>query len=177
MHEKTTAASSAWLVNNAGVLEAFSRLDGIGAARMERIMRVNVIGSMLCAREAVKRMSTRHGGRGGAIVNLSSMVAEIGGADQYVDYAASKGAINSFTIGLAREVAAEGIRVNAVSPGMIDTEIHALSGQPDRIARVEGTLPMKRAGTADEVASAILYLLSEAASYTTGAILNVSGGR
>lgn len=165
------------LVNNAGVLEAFSRLDGIGAARMERIMRVNVIGSMLCAREAVKRMSTRHGGRGGAIVNLSSMVAEIGGADQYVDYAASKGAINSFTIGLAREVAAEGIRVNAVSPGMIDTEIHALSGQPDRIARVEGALPMKRAGTADEVASAILYLLSEAASYTTGAILNVSGGR
>lgn len=165
------------LVNNAGVLEAFSRLDGIGAARMERIMRVNVIGSMLCAREAVKRMSTRHGGRGGGIVNLSSMVAEIGGADQYVDYAASKGAINSFTIGLAREVAAEGIRVNAVSPGMIDTEIHALSGQTDRIARVEGTLPMKRAGTADEVASAILYLLSEAASYTTGAILNVSGGR
>lgn len=165
------------LVNNAGVLEAFSRLDGIGAARMERIMRVNVIGSMLCAREAVKRMSTRHGGRGGAIVNLSSMVAEIGGADQYIDYAASKGAINSFTIGLAREVAAEGIRVNAVSPGMIDTEIHALSGQPDRIARVEGTLPMKRAGTADEVANAILYLLSEAASYTTGAILNVSGGR
>lgn len=165
------------LVNNAGIVGPSIRLEDMTAERINRMMAVNVTGSFLCAREAVKRMSTRHGGRGGAIVNLSSMVAEIGGADQYVDYAASKGAINSFTIGLAREVAAEGIRVNAVSPGMIDTEIHALSGQPDRIARVEGALPMKRAGTADEVASAILYLLSEAASYTTGAILNVSGGR
>jgi NAD(P)-dependent dehydrogenase (short-subunit alcohol dehydrogenase family) len=165
------------LVNNAGVLDVMSRLDGISAARMERMMRVNVVGSMLCAREAVKRMSTRHGGKGGAIVNLSSMAAHIGGANQYVDYAASKGAIDSFTIGLAREVAAEGIRVNAVSPGIIDTEMHASTGKPDRVALIQDTLPMKRAGTADEVARAILYLLSDAASYTTGAILNVSGGR
>ncbi|MET2830157.1 SDR family oxidoreductase [Mesorhizobium shangrilense] len=165
------------LVNNAGVLDVMSRLDGISAARMERIMRVNVVGSMLCAREAVKRMSTTHGGKGGAIVNLSSMAAHIGGANQYVDYAASKGAIDSFTIGLAREVAAEGIRVNAVSPGIIDTEMHASTGEPDRIARIQDALPMKRAGTADEVARAVLYLLSDAASYTTGAILNVSGGR
>ncbi|UDL87546.1 SDR family oxidoreductase [Mesorhizobium sp. PAMC28654] len=165
------------LVNNAGVLDVMSRLDGISAARMERMMRVNVVGSMLCAREAVKRMSTRHGGKGGSIVNLSSMAAHIGGANQYVDYAASKGAIDSFTIGLAREVAAEGIRVNAVSPGIIDTEMHASTGEPDRVALIQDTLPMKRAGTADEVARAILYLLSDAASYTTGAILNVSGGR
>jgi NAD(P)-dependent dehydrogenase (short-subunit alcohol dehydrogenase family) len=165
------------LVNNAGVLDVMSRLDGISAARMERMMRVNVVGSMLCAREAVKRMSTRHGGKGGAIVNLSSMAAHIGGANQYVDYAASKGAIDSFTIGLAREVAAEGIRVNAVSPGIIDTEMHASTGKPDRVALIQDTLPMKRAGTADEVARAILYLLSDASSYTTGAILNVSGGR
>lgn len=165
------------LVNNAGVLDVMSRLDGISAARMERIMRVNVVGSMLCAREAVKRMSTAHGGKGGAIVNLSSIAAHLGGADQYVDYAASKGAIDTFTIGLAREVAAEGIRVNAVSPGIIDTEMHASTGEPDRVARIQDTLPMKRAGTADEVARAVLYLLSDAASYTTGAILNVSGGR
>lgn len=165
------------LVNNAGILDVTSRLDGIGAARMERIMRVNVIGSMLCAREAVKRMSTNHGGRGGAIVNLSSVAAHIGGANQFVDYAASKGAIDSFTIGLAREVAAEGIRVNAVRPGIIDTEMHASAGEPDRVAQIKDTLPMKRAGTADEVARAVLYLLSDAASYTTGAILNVSGGR
>jgi len=165
------------LVNNAGILDVKSRLDGMSVARMERVMRVNVIGSMLCAREAVKRMSTHHGGKGGAIVNLSSMAAHIGGANQYVDYAASKGAIDTFTIGLAREVAGEGIRVNAVSPGIIDTEMHASTGEPDRVARVQDTLPMKRAGTADEVARAVLYLLSDAASYTTGAILNVSGGR
>ena len=140
-------------------------------------MRINVIGSFLCAREAVKRMSTRHGGKGGAIVNLSSVAAIHGAAGEYVDYAASKGAIDTMTIGLAREVATEGVRVNAVSPGITDTEIHASGGQPDRVARMRDVLPMKRAGTADEVAHAVLYLLSDQASYTTGAILNVSGGR
>jgi NAD(P)-dependent dehydrogenase (short-subunit alcohol dehydrogenase family) len=140
-------------------------------------MRINVVGSFLCAREAVKRMSTRHGGKGGSIVNISSAAATLGSPGEYVDYAASKGAIDTFTIGLAREVALEGIRVNAVRPGLIDTEIHASGGQPDRIERFRDILPMKRAGTADEVAGAVLYLLSDAASYTTGAILNVSGGR
>lgn len=165
------------LVNNAGVLEAFSRLDGIGAARMERIMRVNVIGSMLCAREAVKRMSTRHGGQGGGIVNLSSAAAVLTAAGQYVDYAASKAGIDIFTLGLAREVAAEGIRVNAVRPGIIDTEIHASGGLPDRVAQMRDQLPMKREGTAHEVALAIAWLLSDEASYTNGSVLNVTGGR
>ncbi|MBN9222823.1 MAG: SDR family oxidoreductase [Mesorhizobium sp.] len=164
-------------VNNAGIVDVKARVDEMDVARLERMMRINVIGSFLCAREAVKRMSTRHGGKGGAIVNISSAAAMIGSPGEYVDYAASKGAIDTFTIGLARELALEGIRVNAVRPGIIDTEIHASGGQPDRIDRFRDLLPMKRAGTADEVAGAVLYLLSDAASYTTGAILNVSGGR
>ncbi|MGX5832208.1 SDR family oxidoreductase [Mesorhizobium sp. 43Arga] len=165
------------VVNNAGIVDAKARVDEMSAARLERMMRINVVGSILCAREAVKRMSTRHGGKGGAIVNISSAAAVLGAPDNYVDYAASKGAIDTFTIGLAREVALEDIRVNAVRPGIIDTDIHASGGQPDRVALIQDTLPMKRAGTADEVAGAVLYLLSDAASYTTGAILNVSGGR
>ncbi|TPK58286.1 SDR family oxidoreductase [Mesorhizobium sp. B2-4-19] len=164
-------------VNNAGIVDAKARVEEMSAARLERMMRINVVGSILCAREAVKRMSTRHGGKGGAIVNISSAAAVLGAPDNYVDYAASKGAIDTFTVGLAREVALEGIRVNAVRPGIIDTDIHASGGQPDRVALIQDTLPMKRAGTAGEVAGAVLYLLSDAASYTTGAILNVSGGR
>jgi NAD(P)-dependent dehydrogenase (short-subunit alcohol dehydrogenase family) len=165
------------LVNNAGVVDQKARVDEMSGARLERMMRINVIGSMLCAREAVKRMSTSHGGKGGAIVNISSIAARIGGPGEYVDYAASKGAIDSFTIGLAREVAGEGIRVNAVSPGIIDTEIHASGGQPDRIERMRHFVPMQRAGTAEEVAAAILWLLSDEASYTTGANLEMGGGR
>ncbi|UCI20334.1 SDR family oxidoreductase [Mesorhizobium sp. B2-1-8] len=164
-------------VNNAGIVDVKARVDEMDMSRLERMMRINVVGSFLCAREAVKRMSTRHGGSGGAIVNISSAAATLGSPGEYVDYAASKGAIDTFTIGLAREVALEGIRVNAVRPGIIDTDIHASGGQPDRIERVRDLLPMKRTGTADEVAGAVLYLLSDAASYTTGAILNVSGGR
>lgn len=165
------------LVNNAGIVTAKSRVDGMDAGRMLRVMRVNVVGAMLCAREAVRRMSTAHGGRGGAIVNVSSMAATLGAAGEYVDYAASKGAIDSFTVGLAREVAAEGIRVNAVRPGIVDTEIHASGGQPGRVAALRGTVPMQREGKADEIARAILWLLSDDASYSTGAILNASGGR
>ncbi|MER8415352.1 SDR family oxidoreductase [Mesorhizobium sp. M7A.F.Ca.US.011.01.1.1] len=164
-------------VNNAGIVDVKARVDEMDVARLERMMRINVVGSFLCAREAVKRMSTRHGGAGGSIVNISSAAATLGSPGEFVDYAASKGAIDTFTVGLAREVALEGIRVNAVRPGLIDTEIHASGGQPDRIERFRDLLPMKRAGTADEVAGAVLYLLSDAASYTTGAILNVSGGR
>ena len=164
-------------VNNAGIVDVKARIDEMDVSRLERMMRINVVGSFLCAREAVKRMSTRHGGKGGSIVNISSAAATLGSPGEYVDYAASKGAIDTFTIGLAREVAMEGIRVNAVRPGIIDTDIHASGGQPDRVALIQDTLPMKRAGTADEVAGAVLYLLSDAASYTTGAILNVSGGR
>jgi len=165
------------LVNNAGVVDVRARVDEMSAARLERMMRINVIGSMLCAREAVKRMSTLHGGTGGAIVNVSSAAAQLGSAGEYVDYAASKGAIDTFTIGLAREVATEGVRVSAVRPGIIDTEIHASGGQPDRIAAIRGLVPMKREGKAEEVAEAVLWLLSDKASYATGAILNVSGGR
>ncbi|MCB1638382.1 MAG: SDR family oxidoreductase, partial [Thiothrix sp.] len=165
------------LVNNAGMLEQQMRVENMPAARLARIFNVNVLGSFLCAREAVQRMSTRHGGQGGAIVNLSSMAARLGSPNEYVDYAASKGAIDSFTIGLAGEVAAEGIRVNAVRPGMIHTDIHASGGEPDRIERLRGSVPMGRGGRAEEVARAILWLLSDEASYTTGSFIDVSGGR
>jgi NAD(P)-dependent dehydrogenase (short-subunit alcohol dehydrogenase family) len=164
------------LVNNAGVVDVKARLDEMSLARLERMFRINTIGSLLCAREAVKRMSTIHGGKGGAIVNLTSVAAVIGGPGEYVDYAA-KGAIDSFTVGLAREVATEGIRVNAVRPGIIDTEIHASGRQPDRVGKMSVNVPVQRAGTADEVAHAVLWLLSDAASYSTGTILTVSGGR
>jgi len=165
------------LVNNAGVVDAKARVDEVTVARLARIFGINVIGSFVCAREAVKRMSTRHGGPGGAIVNLSSVAATLGGPGWYVDYAASKGAIDTFTIGLAREVATEGIRVNAVRPGIIDTEIHASGGQPDRAHQSASVIPMQRPGTADEVAAAVVWLLSDAAAYSTGAIVDVSGGR
>jgi len=165
------------LVNNAGIVDVIQRLDEMTPERIDRMFRINVTGSMLAAAEAVRRMSTRHGGKGGVIVNVSSMAATLGGGGQYVDYAASKGAIDTFTVGLAREVAAEGIRVNAVRPGIIDTDIHAAAGLPDRARDIAPQLPMKRAGTSDEVADAILYLLSPHASYITGAVLDVSGGR
>lgn len=165
------------LVNNAGVVDVTCRVDEMSAARLQRMFTTNVVGSMVCAREAVLRMSTRHGGSGGAIVNLSSAAATLGSPGQYVDYAASKGAIDTFTVGLAREVAAEGVRVNAVRPGIIDTEIHASGGQPDRAQRLATQVPMQRAGTAEEVADAIVWLLSAQASYTTGTILDVTGGR
>ncbi|HMC16666.1 MAG TPA: SDR family oxidoreductase [Albitalea sp.] len=165
------------LVNNAGVVDMTARVDAMSVQRLQRMFAVNVIGSFVCAREAVKRMSTQHGGAGGAIVNLSSAAARLGSPGQYVDYAASKGAIDSFTLGLAREVAAEGIRVNAVRPGIIETEIHASGGLPERARDLAPQVPMRRAGSAEEVAQAIVWLLSEAASYTTGAILDVSGGR
>ena len=165
------------LVNNAGVVDVACRVDAMQAARLQRMFTTNVVGSMVCAREAVLRMSTRHGGHGGAIVNVSSVAATLGSPGQYVDYAASKGAIDTFTVGLAREVAAEGVRVNAVRPGIIDTEIHASGGQPDRAQRLAAQVPMQRPGSADEVAVAIVWLLSDQASYTTGAILDVGGGR
>ncbi|MBB5574037.1 MULTISPECIES: SDR family oxidoreductase [Rhizobium] len=165
------------LVNNAGIVDRVQRLDEMTPERLDRMFRINITGSLLAAAEAIRRMSTRHGGKGGAIVNLSSVAATLGGGGQYVDYAASKGAIDTFTVGLAREVAAEGIRVNAVRPGIIDTEIHAAAGLPDRASAIAPQLPMKRAGTAEEVADAILYLLGPQASYITGAILDVSGGR
>lgn len=165
------------LVNNAGVVDMAARVDAMSVARLERMFRINVLGSFLCAREAVRRMSTRHGGRGGAIVNLSSAAARLGSPGQYVDYAAAKGAIDTFTIGLAKEVADEGIRVNAVRPGLIETEIHASGGQPDRAAQLAPGVPMKRTGSAEEVALAILWLLSPEASYTTASVLDVTGGR
>ena len=165
------------LVNNAGVVDVQARVDEMSVARLERMFRTNVIGSFICAREAVRRMSTRYGGAGGAIVNISSGAARLGSPGQYVDYAASKGAIDTFTIGLAKEVAAEGIRVNAVRPGLIDTEIHASGGMPDRAFELAPTVPMQRTGSADEIAGAILWLLSEEASYTTMALLDVTGGR
>jgi NAD(P)-dependent dehydrogenase (short-subunit alcohol dehydrogenase family) len=165
------------LVNNAGVVAHAQRVDGMDAARIRRMFDINVLGSFVCAREAVLRMSTRHGGTGGAIVNVSSVAARLGGSGQYVDYAASKGAIDTFTIGLAREVAAEGIRVNAVRPGIIETDIHASGGQPERAREMAPLVPMQRAGSADEVARSIVWLLSAEASYTSGAFLDVSGGR
>ncbi len=165
------------LVNNAGVLERQMRLDAMDVRRWTRILATNVIGSFVCAREAVRRMSTRHGGAGGAIVNVSSMAATIGGANEYVDYAASKGAVDSMTIGLAREIATEGVRVNGVRPGPIHTEIHASGGEPGRIDRIKGAIPMQRGGDPEEVARTILWMLSDEASYITGAIVDVSGGR
>jgi NAD(P)-dependent dehydrogenase (short-subunit alcohol dehydrogenase family) len=165
------------LVNNAGVLETQMRVETMDAARLQRIFAANVFGSFLCAREAVRRMSTRHGGRGGAIVNLSSGASRLGAPGEYVDYAASKGAIDTFTIGLAREVAEEGIRVNAVRPGFIYTEIHASGGEPNRVDRVKTQVPMKRGGTVEEVARAILWLLSDESSYTTGTFIDVTGGK
>jgi NAD(P)-dependent dehydrogenase (short-subunit alcohol dehydrogenase family) len=165
------------LVNNAGITGGFSRVDSVSASTLAQVMAVNVTGAILCAREAVRRMSTRHGGIGGAIVNISSRAAQIGSAGEWVHYAASKGAIDSFTIGLAREVATEGIRVNAVAPGLIETGLHAANGMPDRLDRLAATIPMQRPGSPLEVAEAVLWLLSPAASYTTGAILEVGGGR
>jgi NAD(P)-dependent dehydrogenase (short-subunit alcohol dehydrogenase family) len=168
--------SPAALVNNAAILGPRIRIEEIDAERIHRVFAVNVTGSFLCAREAVRRMSTENGGKGGAIVNVSSGAATLGSPGVYVDYAASKGAIDTFTIGLAKEVADEGIRVNAVRPGFIYTDIHATFGEPDRVDRLASTVPMKRGGQPEEVANAILWLLSEEASYTTGAILDVSGG-
>ncbi len=165
------------LVNNAGIVGTTSRVEDMSADRIQRIMAVNVTGSILCAREAVKRMSTRHGGKGGVIVNLSSVAAKLGSPNTYVDYAASKGAVDSFTVGLGHEVAAEGIRVAAIRPGLIDTEIHASGGEPDRAHRLAGNVPMQRVGTAEEIANAVVWLMSDEASYVTSAILDVSGGR
>jgi NAD(P)-dependent dehydrogenase (short-subunit alcohol dehydrogenase family) len=165
------------LVSNAGVVDVAQRVDEMSVARLERMWATNITSSFVCAREAVRRMSTRHGGTGGAIVNLSSAAARLGSPSQYVDYAASKAAIDTFTMGLAKEVAAEGIRVNAVRPGIIETDIHASGGQPDRAKQMASQVPMQRAGSADEIAQAVCWLLSDSASYTTGAILDVSGGR
>jgi NAD(P)-dependent dehydrogenase (short-subunit alcohol dehydrogenase family) len=165
------------LVNNAGVLERQGRVEAIDAARLQRVFATNVIGSFLCAREAVRRMSNANGGSGGAIVNLSSVAARTGSPNEYVDYAASKGAIDSFTRGLAAEVAEQGIRVNAVRPGFIHTEMHASGGEPNRVERVKAFVPLKRGGRAEEVAQAVLWLLSDEASYTTGAFIDVAGGR
>ena len=165
------------LVNNAGIVAPVCRVDQMTFDRIKRMFEVNVLGSFMCAREAVLRMSTRHGGKGGGIVNLSSRAAELGSPGIFVDYAASKGAIDSFTVGLAREVAGEGIRVNAVRPGLIETEIHASSGMADRLVTGLSSVPMQRIGTAQEVAQAIVWLLSDASSYTTGSLLDVGGGR
>jgi NAD(P)-dependent dehydrogenase (short-subunit alcohol dehydrogenase family) len=165
------------LVNNAGITGGFARVEDVTPETLSQILAVNVAGTILCAREAVRRMSTRRGGTGGAIVNISSRAAHTGGSGEWVHYAATKGAVDTFTIGLAREVATEGIRVNAVAPGLIETDIHAANGAPDRLQRLAPTIPMLRAGTAEEVAHAVLWLLSPAASYTTGTILAVGGGR
>jgi NAD(P)-dependent dehydrogenase (short-subunit alcohol dehydrogenase family) len=165
------------LVNNAGIVDLGTRVEKMTAARIARMFAINVTGSFLCAREAIKRMSTRHGGSGGAIVNVSSIAAKLGGSGEYVDYAASKGAIDTFTIGLAKEVGGEGIRVNGVRPGIIRTEIHLSSGDPARLDRIGATAPLGRAGEAEEVARAILWLLSDEASYLSGSLVDVSGGR
>ena len=165
------------LVNNAGVVDQAQRVEDMSVARWRRMFDINVIGSFLCARQAVRRMSTKHGGSGGAIVNLSSAAARLGSPNEYVDYAAAKSAIDAFTIGLAKEVAGDGIRVNAVRPGLIDTEIHASGGRPDRVEALKHQVPMQRGGTAEEVAQTILWLLSDAASYTTMSLVEVSGAR
>ena len=165
------------LVNNAGILERQTRVDDMEPGRFERVFATNVVGAFLCAREAILRMSTRHGGRGGGIVNVSSIAARLGAPAEYVDYAASKGAIDTMTVGLAKELAEEGIRVNAVRPGFIYTEMHASGGEPGRVDRVKAFVPMKRGGQAEEVAAAIIWLLSDAASYTTGGFIDVAGGR
>ncbi|WP_437318749.1 SDR family oxidoreductase [Sorangium sp. So ce385] len=165
------------LVNNAGVLDRQARLEDMTAARVQRILATNVVGSFLCAREAVRRMSTRRGGAGGAIVNVSSRASQLGSPGEYIDYAASKAAVDTLTIGLAREVAAEGIRVNAVRPGIIATDIHASGGDPGRVERLQASLPLGRAGTPEEVAHAILWLASSESSYCTGTLLDVAGGR
>lgn len=165
------------LVNNAGVVDVPARVDEMSAARLTRMMTINIIGSFLCAREAVKRMSTKHGGAGGAIVNISSIAPRLGAPGQYVDYAASKGAIDALTIGLGREVANEGIRVNGVQPGLIETDIHGSGGIPDRVARLQDTIPIKRGGTAFEIAEAVRWLVSDKASYAIGSLMTVSGGR
>jgi len=165
------------LVNNAGVLETQMRVDAMDAARVQRVFATNVVGAFVCAREAVKRMSTRYGGSGGSIVNVSSGASRLGSPGEYVDYAASKGAVDTMTIGLAKEVAEEGIRVNAVRPGFIYTEMHASGGEPDRVERVKAFVPMKRGGQPEEVAEAIVWLLSDKASFTTGAFVDVTGGR
>ena len=165
------------LVNNAGIVERQSRLDAIDAARLHRVFATNVVGSFLCAREAVRRMSTKYGGQGGSIVNISSGASRLGSPNEYIDYAASKGAIDTLTLGLAKEVAEEQIRVNAVRPGFIYTEIHAQGGEPNRVDRVKSQVPMQRGGQPEEVANAVLWLLSDEASYVTGAILDVTGGR
>jgi NAD(P)-dependent dehydrogenase (short-subunit alcohol dehydrogenase family) len=165
------------LVNNAGVIDVAARVEDFDTARLTRMFAINTLGTMLCAGRAVKRMSTRHGGKGGGIVNMTSAAAKLGAPGNYVDYAAAKGAIDSFTVGLALEVAGEGIRVNGVRPGIIDTDIHASGGIPDRAAQMAPGLPMPRAGRADEVARAVLWLLSDEASYTTGSVINVTGGR
>ncbi|MFM8576824.1 MAG: SDR family oxidoreductase [Limnohabitans sp.] len=165
------------LVNNAGVVDVTARVEDMDMARWRRMFDINVLGSLVCAREAVRRMSTRHGGAGGSIVNLSSAAARLGAPGQYVDYAAAKGAIDAFTTGLAKEVAAEGIRVNAVRPGLIETEIHASGGLPNRVKDLQHQVPMQRGGSAEEVAEAIVWLLGEGASYTTMSLIDVSGGR
>jgi NAD(P)-dependent dehydrogenase (short-subunit alcohol dehydrogenase family) len=165
------------LVNNAGILETQMRVDEMDAGRLHRVFSTNVIGSFLCAREAVRRMSTKHGGHGGAIVNVSSGAARLGSPGEYVDYAASKGAIDTLTIGLSREVAEEGVRVNGVRPGFIYTEMHASGGEPDRVERVKHMVPMKRGGQPEEVATAIVWLLSDEASYVTGTFIDVTGGK
>jgi NAD(P)-dependent dehydrogenase (short-subunit alcohol dehydrogenase family) len=165
------------LVNNAGIVDRSSRVESMAAERIQRMLAVNVTGSFLCAREAIKRMSTRHGGKGGAIVNLSSAAARLGSPGDYVDYAASKGAIDTFTVGLAKEVGPEGIRVNAVRPGVVRTEIHAVSGDPARVDRIGAAAPLQRPGEAEEIARTIVWLASDEASYITGALLDVSGGR
>lgn len=165
------------LVNNAGVVDVAARVDEMSVARLKRMFDINVIGSIVCAREAVRRMSTRHGGEGGSIVNVSSAASRLGSPGQYVDYASAKGAIDAFTLGLAKEVAAEGVRVNAVRPGLIDTDIHASGGLPNRVKDLQHLVPAQRGGTPQEVAQAIVWLLSDAANYTTMSFLDVSGGR